>query len=116
MRKIIRGLLKLPFSYLKRKKKKKIEVKRNISGEWYFTDQNKHKHHLILSNNLNIIIDHNKLDTKLVENNPDSIVFIDKYGYILKIMIHNDLPVSIYDEAENVSYKLIISKNDIKKH
>lgn len=107
MRRIIRGLLKLPLDYFKQRNKHQSEAKRDISGEWYFMDQNEHKHHLILSNNFNIIIDHNKLDTKLVENKPDSIVFIDKYGYILKIMIHNNLPVSIYDEAENVSYKLI---------
>ncbi|WP_317698380.1 DUF4828 domain-containing protein [Xylocopilactobacillus apis] len=98
----------MPLNYLNRKKRNNPQnVKSKISGDWYFIDQNGHKHHLILTIKSNIIIDQNKLDTKLVEETASSIIFIDKYGYILKINLYKNIPISIYDEAENISYELI---------
>lgn len=106
MLKNFKRIVKLPLIFLKRKKKI-VEPQREISGEWIFIDKNKQKHQLILTNKFNIVIDNNKLDTKLVESNPNSIIFIDKYGYILRIILHKNRPVSIYDEAENISYNLV---------
>ncbi|BDR58463.1 DUF4828 domain-containing protein [Xylocopilactobacillus apicola] len=109
MIRIIRKFITLPLSYLKNKKNKLEEPQKNISGDWYFSDQHGQKHHLVINNKLNIIIDQNKLDTKLIENHSNSIVFIDKYGYILQINLYKNQPTSIYDEAENISYDLLNS-------
>lgn len=113
-RKMIRNLSrsilgKIP--HVKGRHKVKQQLKTALpliyAGTWLFIDDLSNKHHkLEITVDLRILIDSHELPGKIEHLDESSLVFLDTYGYHLRITAENLHPVSVYDEAESRSYDL----------
>lgn len=66
-----------------------------------------HKRHTLeITPNLLIQIDHKPLTGKVILLSETELIFLDHFGYQLKITCENHQPVSIYDEAEDTEYPI----------
>ncbi|MFT8609352.1 MAG: DUF4828 domain-containing protein [Liquorilactobacillus nagelii] len=75
------------------------------TGHWYFSDkETKRAHQLEITEQLGILIDGHQLPGKIVQIYNQELLFLDKYGYHLRIDASNQQPVSLYDEADNRVY------------
>mgnify|MGYP003365155599 CR=1 FL=1 len=91
------------------KKKSIPEVLPNFYvGKWNFTDELSGKVHLLEVNaTLNILIDGRKLPGKITKLDDKELIFIDKYGYQLRLDATEKHPVSLFDEADNRVYPIV---------
>ena len=55
---------------------------------------------------MEIFIDGKRLPGKIVSLDNRELLFLDNYGYHLRIDAVNQLPVSVYDEADDRVYPL----------
>ncbi|GED82797.1 DUF4828 domain-containing protein [Latilactobacillus curvatus] len=77
------------------------------AGHWSFNDnQTRKKHTLEITPNLLVQIDHKPLSGQVISLTENELVFLDHYGYQLKITCENQRPVSVYDEAEDMDYPI----------
>lgn len=77
------------------------------AGHWTFDDEKTHKRHTLeITPNLLIQIDHKPLTGKVILLSETDLIFLDHFGYQLKITCENHQPVSIYDEAEDTEYPI----------
>lgn len=78
------------------------------AGTWTFIDEVSHKHHqLEITLGLRILIDGRELPGTIEQLNNRQLVFLDKYGYQLKINADYTRPVSLFDEADDRTYTII---------
>ncbi|ETA73620.1 DUF4828 domain-containing protein [Ligilactobacillus equi] len=76
-------------------------------GNWVFTDEeNGRQHHLEISADLTISLDRRQLAGKVISIDNKELVFLDNYGYQLRIDAVDNHPISVYDEADNRVYQL----------
>lgn len=94
---------------IKLKKQKAIQVALPsiYTGTWRFTDElSKRKHYLEITPDLHILIDHRELAGQVQILTEKELVFLDGYGYQLRIDAVDGQPISVYDEADNRVYEL----------
>ncbi|WP_422392804.1 DUF4828 domain-containing protein [Ligilactobacillus salivarius] len=95
------------FHAKKKHRKNKITIPAFYFGVWMFTDEiSKRSHRLEVADNLEIFIDGKRLPGKIVSLDNRKLLFLDNYGYHLRIDAVNQLPVSVYDEADDRVYPL----------
>lgn len=77
-------------------------------GEWAFSDGYSSKEHsLSISINLKLAIDNRPLTGKIMDFTTNQLIFIDNFGYHIKIYTKDQHVDHFFDEADNRSYKLI---------
>lgn len=77
------------------------------SGNWKFIDERSSRtHHLLISSDLAISLDGRSLPGSVLNLSQKELVFLDTYGYHLRIDAVDDHPISVYDEADNRVYQL----------
>lgn len=76
-------------------------------GSWWFVNKQKATQHTLeIQDDLQIIIDGKNLSYVLVELTNKRLVAQDEYGYHLIVQCINELPASLYDEADDATYIL----------
>lgn len=77
------------------------------AGDWQFTDENNFRvHHLHIKSDLAIALDKRALPGSVLRLSERELVFLDTYGYHLRIDAIDGHPISVYDEADNRVYQL----------
>ncbi len=77
------------------------------SGNWEFIDENNSRvHYLQIKHDLSISLDGRPLPGSVLHLNVQELVFLDTYGYHLRIDAVDHHPISVYDEADNRVYQL----------
>lgn len=86
------------------------------SGTWTYSDHDDHRIHRIQINpDLSLHID-NHIEPATVEQiNSQELVYLDSFGYHLKIQANEQRPVALYDEADNATYVLVAAKPTSKQ-
>lgn len=75
------------------------------TGHWYFSDKETHRaHQLEITAHFGILIDGQRLPGKIVRVDNKELLFLDKYGYHLRIDASDQHSISLYDEADNRVY------------
>ncbi|MBL1227887.1 DUF4828 domain-containing protein [Enterococcus sp. BWB1-3] len=78
-----------------------------FQGQWWFVDKMKAtQHQLSIDDQLQIQIDGKKLTFSLIEWNIKRLVVQDSFGFHLIIETKNDIPYTLYDEADDKTYLL----------
>lgn len=78
-----------------------------FSGNWQFTDENNSRvHHLHINLDLSISLDGRALPGSVLNLTEKELVFLDTYGYHLRIDAIDQHPISVYDEADDRVYQL----------
>ena len=89
------------------------------AGTWNFTDElSKKVHQLEISVDLTLALDGRELAGNVKHIDEHELVFLDNYGYYLRINALNNLPVSVFDEADNRLYELsapLVIPRELKK-
>lgn len=76
-------------------------------GSWEFTHPKEHKHHTItIYPDLSIVLDGTAIIYQLIELSEQKLAIQDQYGYHLLIKTKNGIPVSLYDELDDVSFPI----------
>lgn len=90
-------------------KKKKQDLKNNWAkkyvGKWQFKNKNQ-INILEITSDFHILVNDKKLAGVLEELSQEQLVWQDNFGYHIKILADDKAPVTIYDEADNVTYLL----------
>ncbi|MCP0887314.1 DUF4828 domain-containing protein [Ligilactobacillus sp. WILCCON 0076] len=103
---ILAGINKALHSH-KQGNAKKTALPLIYAGTWLFTDgESQHTHELEITVGLDILIDGRALTGKIEHLDDRELLFLDKYGYHLRVDAIENCPVSVYDEADNRIYKL----------
>ncbi len=77
------------------------------AGTWLFIDDlSRKKHKLEITVDLRILIDKHELPGKVEQLDEHNLIFLDNYGYHLKVTAQDYHPVTVFDEADNRSYNL----------
>ncbi|KRM90177.1 DUF4828 domain-containing protein [Liquorilactobacillus cacaonum] len=77
-------------------------------GKWNFTDDFSGKVHLLeINETLTILIDGRKLPGKITKLDDKELIFIDRYGYQLRLDATEKHPISLFDEADNRVYPIV---------
>ncbi|KRL83468.1 DUF4828 domain-containing protein [Ligilactobacillus apodemi] len=93
---------------IKKKASPKAEQSTVYTGNWQFTDELSHrKHCLKITADLRILIDRRELAGQVESLTNKELVFLDGYGYHLRIDAVDGKPISVYDEADNRVYELV---------
>lgn len=83
------------------------ELSELYAGHWWFVNQQKATQHtLTVLDNLTLSIDGKEIPYTLIELTTKRFAIQDEYGYHLIIQCLNDVPTSLYDEADDVTYSL----------
>lgn len=64
-------------------------------------------HSLVIGPDLTISIDHHTIPCKVVSLTTDTLVLLDHYGYHITITANNNIPVKMFDEADDVIYYIV---------
>nr|SFZ87453.1 hypothetical protein LREN565_0566 [Loigolactobacillus rennini] len=76
-------------------------------GSWLFYDAKQaRKHQLQISDDLAISIDDHPLAGSVIALTSQQLLFLDQYGYQLKITLAYQQPYEIYDEADHRTYPI----------
>ena len=79
-----------------------------FSGTWKYSDHNDHRIHRIQINpDLTLHIDGRKENATVESITAQELVYLDGFGYHLRIHANEQQPVSLYDEADNATYTLV---------
>ncbi|WP_282708680.1 DUF4828 domain-containing protein [Ligilactobacillus sp. Marseille-Q7487] len=104
---LVTGIGKMVHTVTKKRASVKPALPLIYAGTWMFTDELSHKvHQLEISVELTIALDGRQLLGKVEQLDSNELVFLDNYGYHLRISAVNNLPVSVFDEADNRVYEL----------
>lgn len=80
-----------------------------FAGTWRFYDQRQKRHHILqVSTQLQIEIDGHPLAGQVTQLNRQQLVFLDQYGYELRITANDQQPTTIYDEADHRTYPIML--------
>lgn len=86
-----------------------LELAQLYTGKFAFVDELTNKsHQLIVNPTLAIKIDGRTLPGQVVGITTDALTFLDHYGYQLIITAKEGHPVTVYDEAEDATYQIIV--------
>lgn len=78
------------------------------AGSWQFIDELSNRTHCLeITADLRILIDHRELTGQVQMLTPKELIFLDGYGYHLRVDAVDGKPISVYDEADNRVYELI---------
>ncbi|KRN05805.1 hypothetical protein FD15_GL001612 [Liquorilactobacillus sucicola DSM 21376 = JCM 15457] len=76
-------------------------------GIWNFFDELSHrKHQLEITPAFDILIDNQKLPGSIQHIDTKELIFLDNYGYHLRIDATDYQPISLFDEADNRVYPI----------
>lgn len=79
----------------------------HYKGKWSFADKATGRtHQLEITDQLQILIDGRRLPGKIEKVDHKELLFLDKYGYHLRVDANGGHPVSLYDEADNRVYPI----------
>lgn len=74
-------------------------------GSWQLQlSDNARIHSLVIGPDLTVNIDHRTIPAQVESLTSDSLVLLDHYGYHITIQADNDVPVQLFDEADDVYY------------
>ncbi|GAF40380.1 hypothetical protein FC83_GL000724 [Agrilactobacillus composti DSM 18527 = JCM 14202] len=99
----------------RRKIKRHAKVVENVEpdfstifqGKWAFVDPHtKKEHHMVINEQLKIVIDGKLLDGHIIGLSSDLLTFLDHYGFQLKIFAQDFHPAKIYDESSGETYEI----------
>ena len=101
-------------AYLLRKLKKQPhtittnDFHKEYVGSWHFIDQTTQRtHQLTITEQAQLYLDTQPLPGQIITISDQELVFLDHYGYQLKIEANNRIPYTIFDEAEDKTYPII---------
>ncbi|GEK28261.1 DUF4828 domain-containing protein [Furfurilactobacillus siliginis] len=78
------------------------------SGTWKYSDHNDHRIHRIQINpDLTLHVDGRAEQATVESISAEELVYLDNFGYHLRIQANEQQPVSLYDEADNATYTLV---------
>lgn len=108
---VVTGISKL----VKHATNSKIKGKPNPAsiyvGTWSFTDELSQKvHQLEISPELTISLDGRQLQGNVQHIDINELIFLDNYGYLLRIDAVDHHPISVFDEADERVYTLYVPK------
>lgn len=76
-------------------------------GTWSFTDELSQKvHQLEISEELTISLDGRQLQGSVQHVDINELIFLDNYGYLLRVDAVDHHPISVFDEADERVYTL----------
>lgn len=91
----------------KQKKQPRETAAHVFSGNWKFIDENNSRvHHLHINPDLSISLDGRSLPGSVLNLSENELVFLDTYGYHLRVDAIDQHPISVYDEADDRVYQL----------
>ncbi|KRL04019.1 hypothetical protein FD46_GL000022 [Liquorilactobacillus oeni DSM 19972] len=89
-----------------------MNISNRYIGKWNFKDDiNGRVHILQITKTLNILIDNRELPGKIVHLDEKELLFLDTYGYHLRVDVSEDRPISLFDEADNQVYPVTRCEN-----
>ncbi|MFT8465577.1 MAG: DUF4828 domain-containing protein [Liquorilactobacillus satsumensis] len=95
----------LSFLPLFRKHHRSVDLPAYYIGKWNFTDDlNGRIHVLQITEPPDVLIDGRKLPGKIVHLDEKELLFLDNYGYHLRVDLSEHKPISLFDEADNQVY------------
>lgn len=90
----------------------KLQTKELVArylGTWNFSyPKEKSTHTITIYPDLSIVIDHKAVVYQLIELSEHKFAIQDQLGYHLMIQTENGLPVTIYDEADDVTMPITL--------
>ncbi|KRL37162.1 DUF4828 domain-containing protein [Liquorilactobacillus uvarum] len=79
-------------------------------GIWNFSDELSHRtHQLEITPAFDVLIDTRKLPGRIEHIDTKELIFLDNYGYHLRIDATDYQPISLFDEADNRVYPISIT-------
>lgn len=99
----------------KQQKKRQPDLALRYAGDWAFIDSNTNqKHDMTIGSDFSIMIDHRELPGRIIGLDAEQLVFLDHYGFQLKVFAGHKGPTEIYDESSNRTYP-VINLRDVPK-
>ncbi|KRL00275.1 DUF4828 domain-containing protein [Liquorilactobacillus capillatus] len=79
-------------------------------GTWNFSDElSQRTHQLEITPTFDVVIDKRKLPGRIEHIDTKELIFLDNYGYHLRIDATDYQPISLFDEADNRVYPIKIA-------
>lgn len=95
-------------NFNKKSKQPQVSLPLIYAGSWQFIDELSNRTHCLeITTDLRILIDHRELARQVQTLTAKELIFLDGYGYHLRIDAVDSKPISVYDEADNRVYELI---------
>lgn len=92
----------------KKSKQPQVSLPLIYAGSWQFIDELSNRTHCLeITTDLRILIDHRELAGQVQTLTAKELIFLDGYGYHLRIDAVDSKPISVYDEADNRVYELV---------
>ncbi|WP_125767561.1 DUF4828 domain-containing protein [Lapidilactobacillus wuchangensis] len=92
----------------KQQQKRQPDLSLRYAGSWAFTDpQTKQKHEMSIGRDFTIKIDQKELPGRIIGLDGEQLVFLDHYGFQLKVFANHLGPIEIYDESSDQTYPVI---------
>ncbi|MFD1411170.1 DUF4828 domain-containing protein [Lapidilactobacillus gannanensis] len=92
----------------KQQQKRQPDLSLRYAGSWSFTDpQTKQKHEMAIGRDFTIKIDQKELPGRIIGLDGEQLVFLDHYGFQLKVFANHLGPIEIYDESSDQTYPVI---------
>ncbi|MFD1464906.1 DUF4828 domain-containing protein [Lapidilactobacillus mulanensis] len=99
----------------KQQKKRQPDLALRYSGDWAFIDpKTNQKHDMTIGSDFSIMIDHRELPGRIIGLDEEQLVFLDHYGFQLKVFASHKGPTEVYDESSNRTYP-VINLRDVPK-
>lgn len=85
-----------------------LDLAQTFTGDYGFLDEQTNKQHLLsISPELDIRIDGRSLPGQVTGITTEKLTFLDHYGYQLIVVCGPLGPESVYDEAEDATYRIL---------
>ncbi|GAA2960114.1 hypothetical protein FC48_GL001936 [Ligilactobacillus murinus DSM 20452 = NBRC 14221] len=95
-------------NFNKKSKQPQVSLPLIYAGSWQFIDELSNRTHCLeITTDLRILIDHRELAGQIQTLTAKELIFLDGYGYHLRIDAVDSKPISVYDEADNRVYELV---------
>lgn len=74
-------------------------------GSWQLQhSETSRTHSLVIGPDLTVNIDHHTIPAQVESLTDNALVLLDHYGYHITITVDHDVPVQLFDEADDVAY------------